>query len=79
MIRKFANKLSLWIMAMLIVMSIIIMVAVYLVTRDLMAMEAEERYQSILLNSNEKIRGMCMWLPLTAFTTLRMTLTTPTN
>ena len=45
-------------MAMLIVMSIIIMVAVYLVTRDSMAMEAEERYQSILLNSNEKIRGV---------------------
>lgn len=45
-------------MAMLIVMSIIIMVAIYLVTRDSMAMEAEERYQSILLNSNEKIRGV---------------------
>ena len=58
MIRSFANRLSLWIMVVLVVMSVVIMAAVYLVTRDSMALEAEERYQSILLNSNEKIRGV---------------------
>ena len=56
--RSFANRLGIWIMAVLIVMSVIIMGAVYWVTRDTMAHEAEERYQSIVLHSNEKIRGV---------------------
>ena len=56
--RSFANRLGMWIMAVLIVMSLIIMGAVYWITRDAMAREAEERYQSIVLHSNEKIRGV---------------------
>lgn len=56
--RTLANRLSLRIMAVLIVMSAIIMVIVYLVTRDSMAREAESRYEGIILHSNEKIRGV---------------------
>ena len=39
--RSFANRLSLRIMAVLIVVSTIIMIAVYLITKDSMAHEAE--------------------------------------
>ena len=53
-----ANRLSLRIMAVLIVMSAIIMTIVYVVTRDSMAREAESRYEGIILHSNEKIRGV---------------------
>lgn len=45
-------------MAVLIVMSAVIMVIVYVVTRDSMAHEAESRYEGIILHSNEKIRGV---------------------
>ena len=45
-------------MAVLIVMSVVIMVNVYVVTRDSMAREAESRYEGIILHANEKIRGV---------------------
>ena len=54
----FANRLILRIMAVLIVISAIIMVVVYLITKDSMAHEAEARYESIILHTNEKIRGV---------------------
>ena len=56
--RSFANRLSLRIMAVLIVVSTIIMIAVYLITKDSMAHEAEARYESIILHTHEKIRGV---------------------
>ena len=56
--RSFANRLSLRIMAVLIVVSTIIMIAVYLITKDSMAHEAEVRYEGIILHTNEKIRGV---------------------
>ena len=45
-------------MAVLIVISTIIMVVVYLITKESMDREAEARYESILLHTNEKIRGV---------------------
>ena len=45
-------------MAVLIVVSTIIMIAVYLITKDSMAHEAEARYEGIILHTNEKIRGV---------------------
>jgi sigma-B regulation protein RsbU (phosphoserine phosphatase) len=54
----FANRLSLRIMAVLIVIFTIIMIVVYLITKDSMAHEAEARYESIVLHTNEKIRGV---------------------
>ena len=54
----FANRLSLRIMAVLIVIFTIIMAVVYLITKDSMAHEAEARYESIILHTNEKIRGV---------------------
>ena len=57
-IKSFANRLSIWIMAVLVVMSIIIMAIVYVVIRESMAHEVEERYQGIILHANEKIRGV---------------------
>jgi sigma-B regulation protein RsbU (phosphoserine phosphatase) len=54
----FANRLSLRIMAVLIVISAIIMAVVYLITKDSMARESEARYESIILHTNEKIRGV---------------------
>ena len=54
----FANRLSLRIMAVLIVMFTIIMTVVYLITKDSMAHESEARYESIVLHTNEKIRGV---------------------
>ena len=54
----FANRLSLRIMAVLLLTSAAIMCGIYLVTRESMAREAESRYESILFNSNERIRGV---------------------
>ena len=54
----FANRLSLRIMAVLIVIFTIIMIVVYLITKDSMAHESEVRYESIILHTNEKIRGV---------------------
>ncbi len=45
-------------MAVLIVIFTIIMIVVYLITKDSMAHEAEARYESIVLHTNEKIRGV---------------------
>ena len=56
--RTFASRLSLRIMAVLIVIMAIIMAVVYLITKDSMAHEAEARYESIILHTNEKIRGV---------------------
>ena len=54
----FANRLSLRIMAVLLLTSAAIMCGIYLITRESMAREAESRYESILFNSNERIRGV---------------------
>ena len=56
--KTFANRLSIRIMAVLIVISTIIMAVVYLITKESMDREAEARYESILLHTNEKIRGV---------------------
>ena len=56
--KTFANRLSLRIMAVLIVMSAIIMLVIYAITKDSMAREAQSRYESIILHANEKIRGV---------------------
>ena len=53
-----ANRLSIRIMAVVMVMTVIIVTMVYLITRDSMAREAETRYESVLQNENEKIRGV---------------------
>ena len=53
-----ANRLSLRIMVVLIVMSAILMIVVYAVIKDSMAREAESRYEGIVLHENEKIRGV---------------------
>ena len=53
-----ANRLSLRIMAVLIVMSTVIMTIDYFVTRQSMAHEAQSRYEGVILNANEKIRGV---------------------
>ena len=55
---SFANILSLRVMLVLIVMMTIIMITVHDVTKDTMALEAGSRYESIILNSNERIRGV---------------------
>jgi len=56
--RTFANRLSLRIMVVLLVMFTAIMIIIYAITRDSMAREAETRYESIILHANEKIRGV---------------------
>ena len=56
--RTFANRLSLRIMAVLVVMFTAIMIIIYAVTKDSMAREAESRYESIIHHANEKIRGV---------------------
>ena len=56
--RTFANRLSLRIMVVLLVMFTAIMAIIYVITRDSMAREAESRYESIILHANEKIRGV---------------------
>ena len=53
-----ANRLSLRIMLVVMVMAIFIMAVVYPITRDSMVKEAESRYESVILNENEKIRGV---------------------
>ena len=53
-----ANRLSLRIMLVVMVMAIVIMAVVYPITRDSMVKEAESRYESVILNENEKIRGV---------------------
>ena len=53
-----ANRLSLIIMVVLIVMSTIIMILVFLITRETMAREAQSRYEAVILHANEKIRGV---------------------
>ena len=53
-----ANRLSIRIMVVLIVMSAILMIVVYAVIKDSMAREAESRYEGIVLHENEKIRGV---------------------
>ena len=55
---SFANILSFRVMLVLIVMMTIIMITVHDVTKDTMALEAGARYESIILNSNERIRGV---------------------
>ena len=52
------NRLSIRIMAVVMVMTVIIVAVVYVITRDSMAREAETRYESVLQNENEKIRGV---------------------
>ena len=56
--QTFANRLSLRIMAVLVVTTTVIMAIVYMITKDSMAKEAESRYESIILHANEKIRGV---------------------
>ncbi len=56
--RTFANRLSLRIMVVLLVMFTAIMIIIYAITKDSMAREAESRYESIILHANEKIRGV---------------------
>ena len=56
--RTLANKLSLSIMTVLLVMSAIIMTTVYLVTKESLANEAETHYETVILHANEKIRGV---------------------
>lgn len=53
-----SNRLSFMIMAILIVMSVVIMSIIYVITKDSMSREVESRYEGIVLNSNEKIRGV---------------------
>lgn len=45
-------------MAVLIVMSAMLMIVVYAVTKESMAREAESRYEGIIMHANEKIRGV---------------------
>ena len=52
----FANRLSLRIMAVLIVIFTIIMTVVYLITKDSMAHESEARYESIILHTEDRVR-----------------------
>lgn len=52
------NRLSFMIMVILIVVSAIIMSFIYVITKDSMSREVESRYESIVLHSNEKIRGV---------------------
>ena len=67
--RSFANRLSLRIMAVLIVVSTIIMIAVYLITKDSMAHEAEMRASSsIPMRRSAACSPMSMWLPSTMWT-----------
>ena len=45
-------------MLVVMVMAIVITAVVYPITRDSMVKEAESRYESVILNENEKIRGV---------------------
>ena len=53
-----ANRLSIRIMAVLIVISVAIMSIIYVITKASMAREVELRYEGIILHENEKIRGV---------------------
>ena len=53
-----ASRLSLRIMAVLLVASAVSMYIIYAVTKEGMAREAESRYEGIILHANEKIRGV---------------------
>lgn len=53
-----AYKLSLIIMAVLLVMWATIMSFVFVITRNSTAREVESRYEGIMLHANEKIRGV---------------------
>ena len=53
-----ANRLSIRIMAVLIVISTAIMSVIYVITKSSMAREVESRYEGIILHENEKIRGV---------------------
>ncbi len=53
-----AYKLSLIIMAVLLVMWAIIMSFVFVITRNSTTREVESRYEGIMLHANEKIRGV---------------------
>ena len=53
-----ANRLSIIVMAVLIVISAAIMSIIYVITKSSMAREVESRYESIILHENEKIRGV---------------------
>ena len=56
--QSLANRLSLRIMAVLIVMSAIIMFIIFDVTKDTMTREVETRYEGVVQHANEKIRGV---------------------
>ena len=49
-----ANRLSIRIMAVMVGISAIIMAAVYAITKDTMAREAESRYESIILQLTKR-------------------------
>lgn len=53
-----ANRLIIRIMTVLIIMSAVIMIIVYDVTRKSLVRETKSRYEAIILNSNEKARGV---------------------
>lgn len=53
-----ANRLSMMVMAVLIVLSTIIMALVFLITRESMARESQSLYEGVILHANEKIRGV---------------------
>lgn len=53
-----ANRLSMMVMAVLIVLSTIIMMLVFLITRESMARESQSLYEGVILHANEKIRGV---------------------
>lgn len=53
-----ANRLSIRIMAVLIVMSTAIMLLVYFITRQSTAREAESRYESVILNAINNINDI---------------------
>ena len=53
-----ANRLSLRIMVVVMLMAIVIMVVIYPITRDIMVKEAESRYESVIRTENERIRGV---------------------
>lgn len=53
-----ANRLSLIIMAVLVLTSAMIMSVIYAITRESMISEVESRYEGIILHANEKIRGV---------------------
>jgi len=53
--QTFANRLSLRIMVVLIIISAIVMAIIYAITKDCMAREAESRYEGIIMHANEKM------------------------